>query len=104
MPVAVFSVTRLSSEAIAAVNRTVVAGLKRNLAGLSALCAYRVEHLASASARTAFARVAANLAALRLVGEAFFGVELLFTGRKREFLSAILADEGLVVVHEIPLD
>jgi hypothetical protein len=95
---------RLSSEAIAAVDRTISAGLEGDLAGLSACGANRIIHLTAAAVSSAsLACVAAGLAALRLVCEAFLGVKLLLAGSKHEFFSAILADQGLVVEHIVPL-
>jgi len=92
------------SEAIAAVNRTVGAGLKGNLALLAALGANGVKHLTFAALTVSILSChAAISAALRLVSETFFSVELLLTCSKSEFLSAILADEGLVFVHLVPL-
>ena len=92
----------LASEAVAAIDRAVIARLEGNLAGLAAVGADSVEHLAR-RAGDAFAGIAAGFAALGLVGEALLGVKLLLTGGENEFLSAILADQGLVSVHEIPL-
>ena len=93
------------AEAVAAVDRAIVAGLKGHLAGLAALGAHSVIHLAGSTVGTgdAFAGIAAGFAALGLIGEALLGVKLLLTGGENEFLSAILADQGLVSVHEIPL-
>ena len=97
------NLTCLFSEAVAAENRLVAAGLERNLAGLSALGADRVVHLAGAVVTVVLPCHPAGLAALGFVGEAFLGVKLLLAGCKREFLSAILADDGFVAKHEIPL-
>lgn len=98
----------LSFEAVAAIHRAVTARLKRNLAGLATPGAYCVEHLAGTTVAAARVGVTlacdtAGLAALRFVCEAFLSIKLLLTSSKSEFLSAILADHGLVVVHEIPL-
>ena len=91
------------SEAIAAVYRAVGAGLKGNLALLAALGANGVKHLTLAAlAVSVLSCHTAISAALRLVSETFFSVELLLTCSKSEFLSAILADEGLVFVHLVP--
>ena len=59
-------------KAVAAVDRTVLSGLERNLAGLSALSADSVEHLAGAAgfASGRLAGGTAGLASLGLVGEA----------------------------------
>jgi hypothetical protein len=90
-------------EAFAAVDRTVIAGLEGNLAGLSTACAYCIIHLACLSAVCCFASIAARFATLRLVGKALLSIKFLLTGSEGEFLSTILADQCLVVVHEIPL-
>ena len=92
------------AEAVAAVDRTIVAGLKGHFAGLAALSAHGVKHLTGGvvvGAGDAFAGITAGFAALGLIGEAFLSIELLLTGGENEFLSAILADQGLVSVHEI---
>lgn len=97
----------LSSETVAAIYRAVIAGLKRNLAGLSAICTNCIVHLTrtavAARITVILAFVAAGLTALGLVCEAFFSIKLLLAGGKSEFLSAILADEGLVIKHVKPL-
>lgn len=91
---------------IAAIDRAVVAGFKRNLAIFAASGAYSVEHL-SATGRSAIATVftgnAAILAALGLVSETFFGVEFLLICSENKFCATIFACESFVVVHEIPL-
>ena len=91
-------------EALAAVDGTVVVRLERNLALLTAVGAGSVEHLAGRSLTAlSLTGVAAITASLGLVGEALLGVELLLAGGENEFASAILADNGLVSVHVIPL-
>ena len=81
------------AEAVAAIDRAVIAGLKGDLAGFAALGADGVKHLTGgAIARTALASVTAGFAALGLVGEASLSVKLLLTGGENEFLSALLAD------------
>jgi hypothetical protein len=102
----------VASETIAAHDRTVGAGLEWDLAGLPARCAYRIVHLAgcivtvAAIAGTAIGVTLtcnpAGFATLRFIRKAFLGEKLLFVGSKGEFLSAIFADDGLVVVHLIP--
>ena len=100
----------VTSEAIAAHDRTVGAGLERNLTGFSTLCANRIVHLAggvvtvatiagTTVSGSAFTGDPAGLAALRLVRKTFFGEKFLLVGSKGEFLSAIFADDGLVAVH-----
>jgi hypothetical protein len=102
----------VASEAIAALNRSVSGWLERNLTGLPAICAYRIVHLTgcivtvAAIAGTAIGVTLtsnpAGLATLRFIRKAFFGEKFLLVGSKGEFLSAIFADDGLVVVHLIP--
>jgi hypothetical protein len=102
----------VASEALAALNWSVSGWLERNLTGLPAICAYRIVHLTGGTVtKAAFAGTAsgvtltsdaAGFATLRFIRKAFFGEELLLAGSKGEFLSAIFADDGLVVVHLIP--
>jgi hypothetical protein len=94
------------AEAVVAVDGAIIVGLKGNLAGLTALGANSVEHLAGRSSTLTalcLAGIAAIAASLGLVGEALLCVELLISGGENEFASAILADNGLVSVHGIPL-
>ena len=93
------------AEAVAAVNRTVASGLEGNLAGRPALGADSVEHLTRGSAIATAARsltsVTASLAALRLIGETFFGIKGLLIGSENELLAAVFASDDFVVVHLI---
>ena len=50
-----------------------------------------------------FLGLTASLTTLRLVHKALFSIELLLSGRKNEFLIAVLADESLVFVHFVNL-
>ncbi len=93
----------LLSEAIAAIYRAVAVRFERNLTRLSALCADRIVHLACTVITVALTCVTACFATLRLVCKSLFSIKFLLAGSKSEFLSAIFADEGLVVVHNIPL-
>jgi hypothetical protein len=86
------------SIAVAAINRSVVAGLERNLRFFSASCACGREELTGGLGRI-FLCVAAGLASLRLVLEALFSIEFLFSGCENEFRSAILAYQCLVLIH-----
>lgn len=93
-------------ETIAAVNRSAVARLERDLCFLAAGGAYGGEHLADAAgigrARTAatlLPGLAAGWAALGLVGETLGGEELLFRGGENEISSAIRALDGFVLGH-----
>ncbi len=91
-------------EALAAIDRTVVAGLKGDFAFLAAFGAHSVEHLAAASFTAgSLAGGAAGLAALGFVLETLFSVECLFVGGEDKFSATVFADESFVVVHGIPL-
>ena len=92
---------QLLTEAIAAVNRTIRAGLEGDFAGFAAACAGCVIHLtvAAATGRALLAGGTAILAALGLIGETLFRVEFLLAGGEGEALSAIFADDGLVAEH-----
>ena len=103
----------VASEAIAALNRSVCGWLERNLTGLPAICANRIVHLARRSVTVAaiagtatpwcaLTSDTAGFATLWFVRKAFFGEKYLLVGSKGEFLPAIFADDGLVVVHLIP--
>ena len=85
-------------EALAAIDRTVLAGLEGTLARLAAAGADSVEHLALTTG-SVLAGIAAGLAALGLVLETTAGVELLLTGGPNELLAAILAYQSLVFEH-----
>lgn len=94
-------------EAIAAIDRAVVARLERNLAVFSACGADSVKHLTvrttSAAVRVVLACITAGLATLGLVIETLFCVELLLSGGECELLSTVLAYDSFVLEHEIPL-
>ena len=93
---------QLLAEAIAAVNRTIRAGLEGDFAGFAAACAGCVIHLTVAAATTGralFAGRTAILAALGLIGETLFRVEFLLAGGEGEAGSAIFADDGFVAEH-----
>lgn len=87
-------------EALAAVNGSVAAGLERELSLAAALRADSDKVLTLASL-SVLSLVAASLAALRLVLEALFSIELLLASRKDEFLSAISACEGYVLINDL---
>lgn len=90
----------LVCKALAAVYRTVIPGLERNLAGFSAGSADSVEHFTRGSA-SIFAGVAAGLAALGLIGEAFFFKEILLTCRENKFLATVFAYQCFVLMHQL---
>ena len=85
-------------KALAAVNRSVAIGLERNFSFLTAVSANSCKHL-TGSFTCILAKVAAGLASLGLVLEAFLCVELLLACSEDELLSAIFALKGLVLVH-----
>jgi hypothetical protein len=87
----------LPGEAIAAIYRAIVPGLKRNLALFSAGSAYGVEHLAL-RAPVVFTRAAAGFASSGLVCEPFFLKEILLGRRKYEFLTAICTYQSFVLM------
>ncbi len=84
-------------EALAAVNGSVAGRLEHELCLAAALTAGSDEVLTLASLRVLFL-VAASLAALRLVLEALFSIELLLTYGEYELLAAISALEGDIFV------
>ena len=86
-------------EALAAVNGSVAAGLESELSFAATLGANCHEILALASL-SILSLVAACLAALRLILEALFSIELLLARREDEFLAAISACEGYVLVND----
>ena len=97
-----FDETLSSAEAFAAVDGTVVAGLKGNLAGLAAFGADSVEHLAGSSCVAGLlACIPAITAALRLVLKALFSIELLFPGSEHEFFPTVLANECFSLIPEM---
>ena len=88
-------------EAVAAVDRLVATRLEGNLSLLAAVRADRGEHLTlRAGVPVSGAESGAALrAAARLVLEALLGVELLLGSREDEFLAAVAANEGFVLIH-----
>jgi len=78
-----------TSEAIAAVYRTITLWLERNLCFAAANCASGCEEFTRATCST-LAIVAARLATLWLILESTLSVELLLSCGKDEILSAIL--------------
>ena len=85
-------------EAIAAVNRTILARFERNAGFFAARSAHSSEHLTGTTAGI-LAGIAAGLAALRLVLEAAACIKFLLTGSEHEFVAALFAYQGLVFVH-----
>jgi len=89
-----------SFEARAAVNGSVAGRLECKLSLAAALGAGSDEVLTLASLCVLFL-VAASLAALRLVLEALFSIELLLARCEYKFLSAISACEGYVFINDL---
>lgn len=85
--------------ALAAIDRSVLGRLEGNLCLFAAGCADSGEHLTVCFA-SVLSLVAAGLASLRLVLEAFLGIELLLTCSERKLLAAFLAYKDLVLVHD----
>ena len=95
------AILALRVEAGAAIDRTVSAGLERNLGGLSATVADHIVHLAL-STSTAVVRAAsrtASGAATGLILEALVGIELLLRSGENKFRAALTANQGLVFKH-----
>jgi hypothetical protein len=91
----------LSVEALTAVNGTISAGLEGNLGLAAAAVADHGEHLAGGTAVAVLGPTgsAAGGAAAGLILEALLREEFLFAGRENEFVAAITAGQGFVLVH-----
>ena len=89
-----------TSEAFAAVYRTVRLWLKRNLSLATACCASCAKVLAWATGGS-LACVTADFAALWLVLEASFSVEFLLAGSEYELVAAFFTDKCFVFVHGV---
>ena len=87
------------SVAFAAVHRSVVAGLERNQCLFTALETSGGEEF-SLGLASVFALITASLASLRLILEALFCIEFLFTGSENELVSAVLALQCDVLIHD----
>ena len=90
--------------AIAAVYRTISAGLERNLGGLSAAIADHIVHNALSIAVLAIGSTAgstASRAAAGLILEALVSIELLFGSGENELVAALTAGQSLVLIHGI---
>jgi hypothetical protein len=85
--------------AIAAVNRSVVARLERNLSFLAAARADGGKELTRRLIGV-LPQIAALFAALRLVLEASLSVEFLFTRGESEIFAAFLALKNFVLIHD----
>lgn len=87
-------------KAIAAIDGAVILGNEGNAGWGATFCAHSVMHFAwFAVVGSAFACIAAGLAACGLILETFFRVEFLLARCEHELRSAILADQCLVLVH-----
>ena len=85
-------------EALAAVNGSVIAGLERNLCGLSTFRTNRIKHLTLAATLT-LASITASLAANGFILESFFRIELLLSCGKDELRATIFAHQHFVFEH-----
>ena len=92
------SVGASGCKAFAAVHRFAFGRIEGHFAGLAALGADGIEHLAIASGRS-LAGVTAFFASLGFVLETLFRIELLLTGGEHEILAALLALQCLVLIH-----
>jgi hypothetical protein len=90
------------AETIAAINRAIITGLERNLAGSAAFRANGIIHLALAAvaAGVPFAGIPAGLAPLRFVGEPSLSIKFLFLRGENEFLATVYANECFVLIHK----
>ena len=91
----------MSREAIAAVHGLIAARLEGNLGLLAAVGADRGEHFALRAGRTILRAEsgAALRTAARLILEALLRIESLLGSSKDEFLAAVTANEGFVLIH-----
>ena len=94
----ILSLLSHSCKALTAVNRAIRLRLKRN-SGFAATCsAHSCEELTRATC-SIFAGITASLAALGLILEAAFSIELLLAGSEYELFSTLFANQGFVFVH-----
>ena len=94
------------TEAVAAVNGTIIARAEGDLGLHSAGSAGRVVHLPRLGVAAAAASVVLLLAgrpafgaAARLVGEPFLGEEILLGGGENKLGAAVATGQGLVLIH-----
>ena len=84
--------------ACATTNPATFLGLKANLSFAAAVATYSYEKRFCGFC-CLFASLPTFLATKRLVIKAFFSIKLLFAGTENKFLSAVLANEYLILVH-----
>jgi hypothetical protein len=91
----------LCLKALAAVHRTISAGLEGNLGFASAAIADHGVHLPGSTAIAVLCPTgsAAGRAAAGLILEALLGKEFLLARRENEFVAAVTAGQSLVFVH-----
>ena len=91
----------LRFEALTAVDGAISAGLERHLSLAAATVADDGVHLPGSTTVAALGTTGstAGRAAARLILEALLSEELLLAGRKNEFVAAVTAGQGLVLVH-----
>ncbi len=88
----------LICKTIAAINRSIVSRLERDLATYSTRCACCVVHL-SLLPSAAFTHVAAWFASLGLICKSLFGEKILFACRENEFLTTVFASNVFVLIQ-----
>ena len=91
----------LSGIALTAVDGTISTGLERNLGLAAAAVTDHCEHLAGSTTVSVLSTAGstAGRAAAGLILETLLREEFLFAGRENEFVAAITAGQGLVLVH-----
>ena len=85
-------------KALAAVDRTVLAGLKGNSGFLTAVCANSGMHL-TVSFGCVLAGITASFATLGLIHETLGSIEFLFASSENKLRAAVFADKCLILVH-----
>ena len=94
----------LCLEAGAAVNRTITAGLERNLGVLAAAVANHIIHLTLATVGAAICLTTGSTACRATAGlvlETLVSIELLLGSGENEFCAALTANQSLVFEHGI---
>jgi hypothetical protein len=85
-------------ETFAAVHRSVRAGLEREFRFSAATCA-NCDMGFSLGFAGVFSHVAAVFTSLRFVLESSFSIKFLFADSENEFLAAVFAYDGFVLIH-----
>ena len=95
------TILTLGFKAITAVNRTIAAGLERNLGFAAAAVADDRVHLARSTTVTILGTAGSTTGRTTagLILEALLREKFLFAGRENEFVAAVTAGQGFVFVH-----